>query len=151
MSIIHIPIEGIDVRGSDRNRIFRSVASGSYHGTKMALELILNNFLEVENRFESINAAIRGLSQYIVTDELLNILEEIVRVHSARMSPTLLATCNDEIASSKRNVAWVNHFQGRINTWLQTNVEIPNGDTGHRLSAISLLSLLIIVLLIRVY
>uniref|UniRef100_A0A1L8E238 Aminopeptidase n=1 Tax=Nyssomyia neivai TaxID=330878 RepID=A0A1L8E238_9DIPT len=151
MSIIHIPIEGIDVRGSDRNRIFRSVASGSYHGTKMALELILNNFLEVENRFESINTAVRGLSQYIVTDELLNILEEIVRVHSARMSPTLLATCNNEIASAKRNVAWVNHFQGRINTWLQTNVEIPNGDTGHRLSAISLLSLLIIVLLIRVY
>uniref|UniRef100_A0A7G3AVS3 Aminopeptidase n=1 Tax=Lutzomyia longipalpis TaxID=7200 RepID=A0A7G3AVS3_LUTLO len=151
LSIMHLPVEGIDVRGSDRNRIFRSVASGSYLGIKMALELILNNYLEVENRFESINNAVRGLSMYIVTDDLLNLLEEILRIHSARMTPSLIAIFNDEITASRRNVAWVNHFKGRINTWLVTNVELPGG-TGHRLSAISLISLLLIaLLLIRVY
>ncbi|XP_059611770.1 aminopeptidase N-like [Phlebotomus argentipes] len=148
-SIMHIPVEGSIFRGSDRNRIFRSVATGSYNGTKAALELILNNFLEVDNRFESITGAIRGLSMYVVTDELLDLLEQIVQVHSGRMTPSLLAAFQTEITAAKRNVAWVNHFQGRINAWLLANVKLPSGGTGSQLTAISAISLLLITFLLN--
>uniref|UniRef100_A0A1B0GNF5 Aminopeptidase n=1 Tax=Phlebotomus papatasi TaxID=29031 RepID=A0A1B0GNF5_PHLPP len=148
-SIQHLPVQGSGIRGSDRNRIFRSVSTGSYMGTKLSLELILNNFLEVENRYESIDNAVRGISTFVVTDELLDLLQEIVDVHSARMSASLQAIFQNEITAAKRNVAWVNHFQPRINTWLEANVELPTGDSGHRLKAVSSIVLLLITFLLN--
>ncbi|GAB0097809.1 Aminopeptidase [Sergentomyia squamirostris] len=148
MSIMSLPVEGVVVLGSDRTRIFRSIATGSYLGTKMALELIRNNFLEVENRFDSLEGAVRGLSTFIVTDELLDLMEEIVQIHSARMTPSVLAVFQSEIAAAQRNVAWVKHFQGRINIWLAANVVLP-GDSGHQLQAISVISLLLITILLK--
>lgn len=125
------------------------MSTGSYLGTKLALELILNNFLEVENRYESIDNAVRGISMFVVTDELLDLLQEIVEVHSARMSPSLQGIFQNEITTAKRNVAWVNHFQTRINTWLNANVELPTEDSGHRLKAVSSIILLLITFLLN--
>lgn len=68
------PVLNIKIKPSDRNILFHAIARGSYAGTKAALKFLINNFVVVKLRFQSVLDIFDNIAACIISEELLQLV-----------------------------------------------------------------------------
>jgi acyl carrier protein phosphodiesterase len=60
----------INIDSKDRQEIFRAITSGTANGTQLGLEMLRTRYLDMSQRYDSMETLFRQLAPNLVTDEL---------------------------------------------------------------------------------
>lgn len=116
---------GIALSTAERLFIFHTFLRGSYEGTILSLQYILENFIAIEAQLSVLDQLFVGVGEFISTDEQLQVLRDISYAHTQRMDITVRSIVDSEILTGSMKTNHLKRIQGPINSWLKENVDLP--------------------------
>ena len=112
--------DGVFFDKGDANKIFAAVASANVTGTKVALEFLYKNYQTVIAMYESMPKVFEALSLNIVTDELNDIYENLLRTHvNGKAADDALKKALESASETiEDNLTWKWRFSRDVDKWL---------------------------------
>uniref|UniRef100_A0A336M823 CSON013169 protein n=1 Tax=Culicoides sonorensis TaxID=179676 RepID=A0A336M823_CULSO len=119
-----IPAKKIDftISRPTRRKLFETVVKGSHMGTVMGLKFIKEHYLAMNQRYDNMALVFQFLKGYILTEELLEMYTEVVRIYEAKFYPeSVKLAAYETMEASKIDVEWTNTYVNDIESWLSDN------------------------------
>lgn len=130
-----LQLVNIVLEPADRKHIILSIITGSYVGSKLALQFITENFLALDSVLEQSlglwTEIFSALGQRIFTEELIVLYDEFIAKYDEfstfRASLREVIVAHGEVAT--KNVEYFDKYAPDAEKWLEDNVKLPR-DTG---------------------